>query len=67
MKKIIVRSVLGLVVVLVVVLVAAVLFIGSIVKAGVEKVGPRVAKVPVKLDSAGISIFSGSGNKKGGK
>jgi uncharacterized protein involved in outer membrane biogenesis len=64
MKKI-VRILIGLVLLLVVVVVAAFFFIGSIVKAGVEKVGPRVAKVPVKLDLATISIFSGSGELKG--
>ena len=65
MKKLIVRLFLGLVIVLVLVVVGAVLFIGTIVKTGVEKVGPRVAKVPVKLDSASVSIFSGSGTLKG--
>lgn len=65
MKKLIVRGVLGLVIVLIVVVVGSIFFIGAIVKTGVEKVGPRVAKVPVKLDSAAISIFNGSGTLKG--
>jgi len=65
MKKLIVRILLVLVILLVVVAVGSILFIGTIVKTGVEKVGPRVAKVPVKLDSANISIFSGSGELKG--
>jgi uncharacterized protein involved in outer membrane biogenesis len=64
MKKL-VRILLGLVLLLVILGVAAIFFIGSIVKAGVEKVGPRVAKVPVKLDLATISIFNGSGELKG--
>lgn len=65
MKKLIVRIVLVLVILLVLVAVGSFFFLGTIVKSGVEKVGPRVAKVPVKLDSATISLFSGSGTLKG--
>ena len=50
---------------LVVVAVAAFLFLGTIVKTGVEKVGPMITKVPVNLDGANISVFSGSGELKG--
>src|SRR5258706_5241399 len=39
--------------------------LGSVVKASVEKVGPMVTKVPVKLDGAAVSIFSGKGELKG--
>jgi hypothetical protein len=65
MKKLILRSLLVLVILFVLVLAGTFLFLGTIVKAGVEKVGPRVAKVPVKLDSAKISVFSGEGELKG--
>src|SRR4051812_2459369 len=65
MKKLIVRLFLGLVIVLILVVVGAFLFLGTIVKTGVEKVGPRVTKTSVKLDSANISILSGSGTLKG--
>jgi hypothetical protein len=65
MKKLIVRIFLALVILLVLVAVGSIFFLGTIVKSGVEKVGPRVAKVPVKLDSATISIFGGSGELKG--
>lgn len=44
---------------------AALFFLGSIVKSGVEKVGPQVAKVPVTLDSANVSLFNGAGTLKG--
>jgi uncharacterized protein involved in outer membrane biogenesis len=64
MKKV-VRILLGLVVLLIILVVAAMLFIGTIVKTGVEKVGPRVAKVSVTLDAAKLSIFNGSGELKG--
>jgi hypothetical protein len=45
----------------VVVAVAGFLFLGTIVKTGVEKVGPMITKVPITLDGATISVFSGSG------
>src|SRR5688500_9100486 len=45
--------------------IAAFLFLGTIVKAGVEKVGPYITKVAVKLDGANVSVFSGSGELKG--
>ena len=64
MKKILGILVLG-VIALVIVAVVALFYLGPIVKAGVEKVGPQVAKVPLKLDSAAISIFNGNGELKG--
>lgn len=39
-------------------------FLGSIVKAGVEQVGPMVTKTPVKLGGASVSVFNGSGELK---
>ena len=45
--------------------VAAFMFLGTIVKAGVEKGGPYITKVPVKLGSANISVINGSGELKG--
>lgn len=65
MKKLIVRILVVAVLLVVVALVAGFFFIGTIIKTGVEKVGPVVTKVPVKLDSANISVFSGSGELKG--
>src|SRR4051812_37595338 len=40
-------------------------FLGSVVKAGVEQVGPMVTKVPVKLAGASVSVFSGKGELSG--
>ena len=54
-----------LVVVLVLALLAVGFFMGSIIKGGVETFGPRVAKVEMRLDSANLSILSGSGTLKG--
>jgi uncharacterized protein involved in outer membrane biogenesis len=65
MKKLIVRILIVVVLLVVVGLVAGIFFIGNIIKTGVEKVGPVVTKVPVKLDSANISVFSGNGELKG--
>ncbi|MBI2927160.1 MAG: hypothetical protein HYY24_15800 [Verrucomicrobia bacterium] len=61
MKKIVVRIVLGLVVLLL--LAFAVLFfcLGSIVKKGVETVGPQLTKVEIRLGGANLSPLSGSG------
>lgn len=50
---------------LVVAAAAALFYLGPIVKAGVEKVGPQVTKVPVRLEGARISIFNGNGELKG--
>ncbi|MDO8598462.1 MAG: hypothetical protein Q7R45_17775, partial [Sulfuricaulis sp.] len=41
------------------------LFLDGIVKQGIETVGTQVAKVEVKLDDAGVSIFSGKGALRG--
>jgi len=52
-----------------VLLIAAVLVVGmslgSIIKRGVERVGPTITKTEVKLGSADLSILSGSGTLKG--
>lgn len=65
MKKIVVVS-LGLVfLALLVAFVFGFVLLGSVVKAGVEKVGPVVLKVPVKLEGAAVSVFNGKGQLKG--
>lgn len=63
-KRLLWVSVAGLALLLVLA-VAGFLFLGAIVKAGVEKGGPYITKVPVNLDRANISVFSGSGEIKG--
>lgn len=61
MKKIIL-IVAGVVVVLVVALVVVLtLSLDSLVKKGVETVGPQITKTEMKLEKASISILSGSG------
>lgn len=60
MKKILVRVV-GVIVLLIIVALLVVFFsLDSIVKAGVDRVGPMITKVDVTLGSAQISPFGGS-------
>jgi uncharacterized protein involved in outer membrane biogenesis len=40
-------------------------FLGSIVKKGVETVGPEITRTDIKLDAATLSLLSGSGKLKG--
>jgi len=50
---------------LVAVVLVVTLSLDSIVKKGVETVGPQITKTEMKLDGASISLFSGSGTLKG--
>jgi hypothetical protein len=65
MKKWIIRIVIGGVVVLLAVLAIIYFNLNTLVKKGVETVGPNITKTPVKLEAANISPFSGSGELKG--
>jgi hypothetical protein len=65
MKKIVVVLVGFVFLALLVAFVFGFLFLGGVVKAAVEKVGPIVTQVPVKLDSATLSIFNGKGELTG--
>src|SRR5437899_9199307 len=53
-----------LVILLVIILAGSLYFLGGLVKTGVEKAGPKVTKTDVKLGSAKLSVFSGSGELK---
>jgi len=65
MKKPIVKIAIIAVVCLVVLFVVLAMSLGSIVKKGVERVGPQITKTEMKLDGAILSILSGSGTLKG--
>jgi hypothetical protein len=65
MKKILLRVLIVLVILVVVAVVTVGFFLGSIVKKGVETVGPQIAKVDIKLDSVSLSLLSGSAKVKG--
>src|SRR6188508_368649 len=63
MKKF--KLIFGILVLLILVaIVFGFVFLGSVVKAGVENIGPMITKVPVKLGGANVSVFSGSGSLK---
>jgi len=64
MKKIIVRLVLVLIVLVILAALGGHFFLDSGIKRAVETIGPKVTKVDVKLDSASLSLFSGSGKLK---
>jgi hypothetical protein len=60
---------LSVVIVLVILIVGAVigvgLFLDSIVKKGVETVGPKITQVSIQLDAVNLSLLSGSARVKG--
>jgi hypothetical protein len=65
MKKFVVRSLLILVVLVVLAVLATHLFLGTVIKSGIETVGPKITKTDVKLNSVSLSLLSGSGKIKG--
>jgi len=65
MKKLIIKVAVVLVLLLVVAIVISFYFLGSIVKKGVETVGPQITRTETKLDGATLSVLSGSGTLKG--
>jgi hypothetical protein len=65
MKKFLLWTVIGLVLLVVLGALAVSLFIDSAVKRGVETVGPKLAKVDVKLDRVNLSLLSGAGRIQG--
>lgn len=65
MKKILLFLGVGLIVLIVVVVVGVGMFLGPIVKAGVETLGPKITQVPVKVQAVDMSVLSGSAVIKG--
>jgi len=65
MKKLILRILVVLVLLLVLAVGLSIYFLGSIVKKGVETVGPQITRTEIKLDRATLSLLSGSGRLKG--
>jgi uncharacterized protein involved in outer membrane biogenesis len=64
-KKIIVFGVIAFLVVLIVAGIAVGFFLGDIVKAGMQTVGPKVTQVSITVDKVGVSILTGSVSIKG--
>jgi hypothetical protein len=63
------KIIMGIAVLLLLVLVLAVLAVGMnlgrIVKAGMERVGPKVTQAPLTVDSVDVSLFAGSAGVEG--
>lgn len=65
MKKPLVKIAIAAVVCLILLVVVLTLSLGSIIKKGVETVGPQITKTKMELNGATLSILSGSGTLKG--
>lgn len=65
MKKILRRLIFILIVLVVLALVGSYVFLGTIIKKGVETAAPPITKTDVKLNSVTLSLFSGSGKIRG--
>jgi hypothetical protein len=65
MKKLFLSVVIGLLVLIVAVMIGVGLFLGSIVKKGMETVGPKITQVSIKVDAVNLSLLSGSARVKG--
>jgi uncharacterized protein involved in outer membrane biogenesis len=65
MKKFFLSVVAILVVLIVVVVIGVGLFLDSIIKKGVETVGPKITQVSIKVDAVNLSLLSGSAKVKG--
>lgn len=61
MKKVLI----GLLVLVVVIFIGIGLFIGPIIKAGIETLGPKITQVPIQLKGVDVSILTGSAAIKG--
>ncbi|MGB7748522.1 MAG: hypothetical protein WBN75_14685 [Verrucomicrobiia bacterium] len=65
MKKSFLGVVIGLVVLIVVVVLGVGFFLDSIVKKGLETVGPKITQVAIKVDVVNLSLLNGSARVKG--
>jgi len=63
-KKILLIIVIGLLVLIVVAAIAVGLFLGKIVKAGMETVGPKITQTALTVDAVDISLLTGSATVK---
>lgn len=63
-KKILLGIVIGLLVLIVVAVIVVGLFLGKIVKAGVETVGPKLTQTTLTLEAVDVSLLTGSAKVK---
>jgi uncharacterized protein involved in outer membrane biogenesis len=64
-KKILLGALIGLLVLVVVAVIVVGLFLGKIVKAGVETVGPKLTQTTITLNAVDVSLLTGSASVKG--
>jgi uncharacterized protein involved in outer membrane biogenesis len=64
-KKILWGLLIILVVLAIIAVIVAGLFLGNIVKAGVETVGPKITQVPIQVDAVTLSLLTGSAKIEG--
>ena len=65
MKKILIGIGITLVLVLIVGVLVVGLFLGNIIKAGMETVGPKITQTTLKVDSVSVSLLGGSAGVNG--
>ena len=64
-KKLFLSVVIVLVVLIVVAVIVVGFFLGTIVKTGMETVGPKITQVSIKVDAVNLSLLTGSARVKG--
>ena len=64
-KKLFLSVVIVLVVLIVVAVIVAGFFLGTIVKTGMETVGPKITQVSIKVDAVKLTLLNGSAQVKG--
>jgi uncharacterized protein involved in outer membrane biogenesis len=65
MRKLFLSVVIILVVLIVVAVIVVGFFLGTIVKTGMETVGPKITQVSIKVDAVNLSLLTGSARVKG--
>jgi len=64
-KKILIGSGIGILVVIAAVVIIAGFFLGDVIKAGMETIGPKVTQTTLTVDSVHVSMLTGSGGVNG--
>jgi uncharacterized protein involved in outer membrane biogenesis len=64
-KKILIGTGIGVLVVILAVVIIAGFFVGDIIKAGMETIGPKVTQTSLTVNSVNVSVLTGSGGVKG--
>ena len=64
-KKILIGTGVGILVVIAAVVIIVGFFLGDVIKAGMETIGPKVTQTTLTVDSVSVSILTGSGGVNG--